>query len=89
MPPHKALSNLPSIAKSSDSDELVSKVDKIELAHLHKDNSLEERRWHAELIRYMLIKINQDYKKRFGSPKSESHTALTRTLSVDVEMAAA
>ena len=64
-------------------------MDKIELAHLHKDVSLEERRRHAELIRYLLVKINEDYKKRFASPMPESPTLFTRSRSVDVEMAAA
>lgn len=79
VPAHKS-----ALHSITDSDELVSKVDKIELAHLHKDSSLGERRRHAELIRDLLVKINQDYKNRFGSPKS-----FARSLSVDVEMATA
>ena len=89
VPPYKTLSNIQSITKSLENDELVSKVDKIELAHLHKDSSLEERRRHAEFIRYLLVNINQDYKKRFGSPKPDSPNSFTRSLPVDVEMAAA
>ncbi|KAH0838141.1 hypothetical protein J3R83DRAFT_6392 [Lanmaoa asiatica] len=86
VPAHKT--NLHSIVKTSENDELVSKVDKIELAH-HKDHSLEERRRHAELIRHLLVKINQDYKERFGSPKPQSPKSFTRGLPVDVEMGAA
>ena len=63
--------------RSSENDDLVTKVDKIEL---HKDN--EERIWHAQLIRQWLIKINQDYKNRFGSP-TPSKSLSPR---VDVEM---
>ena len=79
---HKSVSSLHAIAEN---DELVSKVDKIELARLHKDNTLEEKRRHAELIRHLLVKINEDYKKHFvpASPKS-----LTQSTSVDVEMVA-
>ncbi|KAG8219637.1 hypothetical protein J3R82DRAFT_592 [Butyriboletus roseoflavus] len=87
--PHKAFSNLHSITKASENDELVSKVDKIELAHLHKDSVLEERRRHAELIRHLLVKINEDYRKHFGSSQPESPNSLTRSLPVDVEMAVA
>ncbi|KAG9314187.1 hypothetical protein JVU11DRAFT_4973 [Chiua virens] len=89
VPAHNSLSSLHSATKPSENDELASKVDKIELAHLHKETFLEERTRHAELIRHLLIKINQDYKKRFGTPKLESPKSFTRNLSVDVEMAAA
>jgi hypothetical protein len=81
VPAHKS-------ASLTENDELASKVDKIELAHLHKDTPLGERRRHAELIRHLLVKINQDYKNRFGSPDPESPKSFARSLSVDVEMAA-
>lgn len=86
---HQTFSNLHSITKTSENDELVSRVDKIELAHLHKDNFLEERRRHAELIRHLLVRINENYKKHFASPQPESPDSFTRSLSVDVEMASA
>ncbi|KAI9570392.1 hypothetical protein HD554DRAFT_2085975 [Boletus coccyginus] len=82
-PAHKSAPGLHSITEN---DELVSKVDKIELAHLHKDNSLEQRRQHAELIRHLLVKINQDFKNRFAS---ESPKSFMRSPSVDVEMVVA
>lgn len=85
MPTHRTVPSLHSITEN---DDLVSKVDKIELAHLHKD-TLEERRRHAELIRHLLVKINEDYKKRFASPSPESFKSFAHSRSVDVEMAAA
>ena len=85
VPTHRTVPSLHSITEN---DDLVSKVDKIELAHLHKD-TLEERRRHAELIRHLLVKINEDYKKRFASPSPESFKSFAHSRSVDVEMAAA
>ena len=86
VPAHKSV---PSLHAITENDELVRKVDKIELAHLHKDNPLGERRRHAEFIRQLLVKINQDFKNRFGSPDPESPESFARSLPVDVEMAAA
>jgi len=86
VPAHKSVSSLHAITEN---DELVSKVDKIELARLHKDSPLGERRRHAELIRHLLVKINQDFKDRFGSPDPDSPESFTRSLPVDVEMTAA
>ncbi|KAG2755447.1 hypothetical protein P692DRAFT_20826475 [Suillus brevipes Sb2] len=76
--------------RSTESDELVKKVGKIQLDHLTKEVTPEDRRKHAELIRNLLVKINEDYRKRFGSPQMESsRVSRTRLPSVDVEMAAA
>ncbi|KAF8445743.1 hypothetical protein L210DRAFT_962830 [Boletus edulis BED1] len=86
VPAHKTVHSLLSITEN---DELVSKVDKIELAHIHKDNSLEERRRHAELLRHLLVKINQDYRKRFTSPNPVSSKSFAHSSSVDIEMVAA
>ncbi|KAF8560175.1 hypothetical protein OG21DRAFT_1594118 [Imleria badia] len=86
VPTHKTVSSLHSITEN---DDLASKVDKIELAHLHKDNPLEERRRHAELIRHLLVKINEDYKKCFAPPTPESLKSFPHSRSADVEMAAA
>jgi len=80
---------MPARAKVFENDELASKVDKIELAHFQNDVPIEERRRHAELIRHLLITINQDYKSRFGSPSPESPQPFARSQSVDIEMAAA
>ena len=86
MPAHKSA---PSLRSITENDELVSKVDKIELAHLHKDSPLEQRRQHAELIRHLLVKINQDFKNRFGPESPKSPKSFIRSPSVDVEMAVA
>ncbi|KAG2045071.1 hypothetical protein BDR03DRAFT_907703 [Suillus americanus] len=87
---HTNIPGLRSITETSESDELVRKVGKIQLDHLTKEVTSEDRRKHAELIRNLLVKINDDYRKRFGSPQIESSRVLrTRLPSVDVEMAAA
>ncbi|KAG1749782.1 uncharacterized protein EDB91DRAFT_1109657 [Suillus paluster] len=84
---HTTIPSLRSITETSESDELVKKVGKIQLDHLTKEVTPEDRRKHAELIRNLLVKINEDYRKRFGVPQVES-SGVSRT-SVDVEMAAA
>jgi len=87
---HTTVPGLRSITETSESDELVRKVGKIQLDHMTKEVTPEDRRKHAELIRNLLVKINEDYRKRFGSPQMESSRALrTRLTSVEVEMAAA
>jgi hypothetical protein len=87
---HTNIPGLRSITETSESDELVKKVGKIQLDHLTKEVTPEDRRKHAELIRNLLVKINEDYRKRFGSPQIEPSRVLrTRLPSVDVEMAAA
>jgi hypothetical protein len=87
---HTNIPGLRSITETSESDELVRKVGKIQLDHLTKEVTPEDRRKHAELIRNLLVKINEDYRKRFGSPQIEPSRVLrTRLPSVDVEMAAA
>ena len=88
-PAHKSLRSH-SFHSITESDELVSKVDRIELARLHRsDNVLEERRRHAELIRHLLVKINEDYKKRLASPHPQSPKLFAPNRLVDVEMAVA
>lgn len=93
VPSHSVLSGLRSITETSESDELARKVGKIELDHLTKEISPEDRRKHAELIRNLLVKINEDYRKRYGTPKmaikTESPRSPSRVLSADVEMAVA
>ncbi|KAG0704399.1 hypothetical protein DFH29DRAFT_912190 [Suillus ampliporus] len=87
---HTVIPSLRSITETSESDELVKKVGKIQLDHMTKEVTPEDRRKHAELIRNLLVKINKDYRKRFGTPQLESSGVLrTRQPSVDVEMAAA
>ncbi|KAG1760354.1 hypothetical protein EDD22DRAFT_1043907 [Suillus occidentalis] len=87
---HTTIPSLRSITETTESDELVRKVGKIQLDHLTKEVTPEDRRKHAELIRNLLVKINEDYRKRFGSPQMASSRVLrTRLPSVDVEMAAA
>jgi len=82
---------LRSIAASPESDELAKKVGKIELDRLAKEVPPEERKKHAELIRNLLVRINQDYKKRYGSPPPTVRTKVEEMASIprDVEMAAA
>ncbi|KAG1828380.1 hypothetical protein EV424DRAFT_1485021 [Suillus variegatus] len=87
---HTSITGLRSITETSESDELVKKVDKIQLDHLTKEVTPEDRQKHAELIRNLLVKINEDYRKRFGSPQmGSSRVSRTRLPSVDVEMAVA
>jgi hypothetical protein len=74
VPSHTVLSSLGSITESSESDELARKVGKIEIAHLAKEISTEERRRHAELIRNLLVRINEDYRARNGMPKMTRET---------------
>ncbi|KAL4069788.1 hypothetical protein V8B97DRAFT_2024474 [Scleroderma yunnanense] len=80
---------------SSDEHELARKVDKINLEHHYsssRDISVEERRKHAELIRSLLVKINLDYKQRYGTPRSPTaikREPLDSPRIPDVEMAAA
>lgn len=61
-----------------------------------KEISAEDRRKHAELIRDLLVSINNDYKKRFGTPyvrvKEEEEDSMNLIMSEslrDVEMTAA
>ncbi|KIJ21954.1 hypothetical protein PAXINDRAFT_152251 [Paxillus involutus ATCC 200175] len=93
VPSHTVLSSLGSITESSESDELARKVGKIEIAHLAKEISTEERRRHAELIRNLLVRINEDYRARNGMPKmtreTESPKSPLQGPLVDVEMVAA
>ncbi|KAG2159632.1 uncharacterized protein EDB93DRAFT_1073496 [Suillus bovinus] len=87
---HTTIPGLRSITETSESDELVRKVDKIQLDHLMKEVTPENRQKHAELIRNLLVKINEDYRKRFGTPQMESsRVSRTRLPLVDVEMAVA
>ncbi|KAF9244506.1 hypothetical protein BU15DRAFT_41727 [Melanogaster broomeanus] len=91
--PHTVLPRLCSITETSESDELARKVGRIELAHLTKEIPGEERRRHAELIRNLLVQINENFRMRYGPPggaiKTESPSSPARSLLVDVEMAAA
>ncbi|KAH7885982.1 hypothetical protein F5I97DRAFT_1809864 [Phlebopus sp. FC_14] len=93
VPSHASLPSLRPITQNSEGDELAKKVGKIELDHLTRDVSLEDRRKHAELIRNLLVKINQDYRKRFGTPRITGNTEFprppARDPTADVEMAAA
>lgn len=74
---HAVLPSLRSITEASevgsnDEHELVRKVSKINLEHhiaSTRGVSVEERRKHAELIRSLLVKINHDYKQRYGTPR--------------------
>lgn len=52
----------------SESEELARQVGKIELDRRNKEIPDEDRRKHAELIRNLLVSINNDYKRRFGVP---------------------
>jgi hypothetical protein len=69
---HSNLSHLRTSSSSStgraESEELAREVDMIELENRTKEISLQERKRHAELILSMLVTINKDFKKRFGSP---------------------
>jgi len=53
-------------------DEQQMDVDNIQLDRPPREISAEERRRHALLIRNLLISINNDYKRRFGSPASRN-----------------
>ncbi|KIK94114.1 hypothetical protein PAXRUDRAFT_828323 [Paxillus rubicundulus Ve08.2h10] len=90
---HTVLPSLGSITQSSESDELAKKVGKIEIAHINKEISTQERRRHAELIRNLLVRINEDYRARNGMQKmvreTESPNSSIQGPSVDVEMVAA
>ncbi|KDQ63333.1 hypothetical protein JAAARDRAFT_169045 [Jaapia argillacea MUCL 33604] len=71
-----SLSSLRSFTRSRSSGEgeerLAREVSRIELENRTKDISPDERRKHAELIRDLLLVINEDYKKRTAEPPSRS-----------------
>ena len=97
--PKMVLPSLRSIAPASsilrsDSDDLARRVEKIELDRRSRDISAADRCKHAELIRNLLVSINDDYKRRFGTPavkeeEPDLHMNLrSNELSRDIEMAA-
>jgi hypothetical protein len=73
---------------------LARRVEKIELDRRSRDISDDERRRHTELIRNLLVSINSDYKRRFGTPKvKEEEEDTSRNLILnesprDIEMTA-
>ncbi|KAF8641037.1 hypothetical protein AX17_000682 [Amanita inopinata Kibby_2008] len=83
----------PSIGRSSESEELANQVDRIEIKTRHV--SLQERQRHAALIRDLLVSINTEYRRRFGTPgpvlkqAEDSRDMLARNQYMDVEMTAA
>lgn len=88
------LPSLRSIAPTSSirrsvSDELAQRVERIELDRRSRED---ERRKHAELIRYLIISINTNYKIRFGTPKVKEEDVSMHLIphqsSRDVEMTA-
>jgi len=74
------------VTETSESEELVRKVSKIELDYLTKRTSPEDRRKHADLIRDLLVRINEDYRRRFGTPPSPSGGLATHDRPRDVDM---
>ncbi|KAF8633023.1 hypothetical protein AX15_001615 [Amanita polypyramis BW_CC] len=56
----------PSVGRNQMSEDLVNEVDRIDIQC--QEISLEERRRHAGLIRDMLVTINHEYRRRFGTP---------------------
>ncbi|OAX44453.1 hypothetical protein K503DRAFT_729545 [Rhizopogon vinicolor AM-OR11-026] len=88
MSSHSTVPSRRSVAEASESEELVRQVGKIELDHLTKEVTPEDRRKHAELIRNLLVRINEDYKKRFGTPQAPSKDSRTHHRFRDVEMTA-
>lgn len=72
----------------SESEELVRQVGKIELDHLTKEVTPEDRRKHASLIYDLLVRINENYRKRFGTPQASRDLRLHER-SRDVEMTVA
>ncbi|KAH7930505.1 hypothetical protein BV22DRAFT_1028227 [Leucogyrophana mollusca] len=90
VPSHTVLPSLRSITGTSESDELARKVGRIDLT---KEVSPEERRKHAELIRNLLVRINEDYRKRYGTPplrtKTGRESIIPQGRYLDVEMTAA
>jgi hypothetical protein len=90
-----SLRSIAHIRSPSDSDELAQQVGKIELDR-SKEISAEDRRKHAELIRDLLVSINNDYKKRFNilhvkvkEEEDESMNLISSESPRDVEMTAA
>jgi len=68
----------------------------IELENRTKEISLQDRKRHAELILGILVTINKDFKKRFGSPgpapatiSSGRKLLFSESSNRDVEMTAA
>lgn len=89
MSSHDAIPSRRLVAETSESEELVRQVGKIELDHLTKEVTPEDRRKHAELIRNLLVRINEDYRKRFGAPHAPSKDSGTHEYQLDVEMTVA
>jgi len=78
--------------RPSESDELARQIDRIELDHRRKEISPTDRKNHAELIRNLLVIINVDFKKRYGTPPLKVdgvQEMVVRESSRDVEMTAA
>lgn len=86
---HDTIPSRRPVTEASEAEELVRQVGKIELDHLTKEVTPEDRRKHAELIRNLLLRINEDYRKRFGTPQAPPRDLRTHERYPDVEMAAA
>jgi hypothetical protein len=86
---HDTIPSRRHVTETPEAEELVRQVGKIELDHLTKEVTPEDRRKHAELIRNLLLRINEDYRKRFGTPQAPPRDLRTHERYPDVEMAAA
>jgi hypothetical protein len=77
-------------ARRSESEELARGLEGIELERQNRNIPSQDRRKHIELIRSLLVTINNDYKRRFGTPdvKDEEDVAMHLVPSRDIEMAA-
>jgi hypothetical protein len=53
--------------RPSESDELSQKIGQIELENRTKEISHEERKQHSELILNLLVQINKDFKRKYGT----------------------
>ncbi|PFH54857.1 hypothetical protein AMATHDRAFT_134684 [Amanita thiersii Skay4041] len=68
----------PRITRNPESEELAKKVDKIEIRNSGKTVIVDERQRHAALIRDILVMINAEYRKRYGTPSLVSRVSESR-----------
>jgi glutathionyl-hydroquinone reductase len=88
-----SLRSITSVSSVSEPDDLARRVEGIELDRRRREISADDRHKHVELIRSLLLSINSDYKRRFGTPQVKDEEEdfsknLVSNESRDIEMAA-
>ncbi|KAI9068703.1 hypothetical protein FKP32DRAFT_1587472 [Trametes sanguinea] len=86
LPPISALASYPS-PRREHTEDLARRVGKIELESHARTRAVspEERRKHAALLRDLLVAINTEYKRRYGTPPPVSREASGSQMDVETE----